>query len=191
MAYCTLDDVKTYLGITETTDDALIETCITAAKAAIDNYCSTAFDVDTDTTRCYNNQSHLIEGRGLHLDRYTLATAPTMVKLNGVDVTSSVKTYEVPIYRLVLSGASGLSWRDCSSDYDPEDAIEITGKWGYSVTPPQPIVQACIIWASHLYQIKDAAPDGTLSLSTVEQQQRVVAIPHNAQALLEPYRRHW
>jgi hypothetical protein len=120
-----------------------------------------------------------------------LAAAPTTVEVGGVDVTDAVKVYgTAPYWQLVLSGVSGYSWRD-SSDEDPEDAIAITGKWGYSTTPPDDVKQAAIIWSAHLYQIKDAAPDGSIALSTREQQQRVVAIPENVQALLNPYRRKW
>lgn len=191
MAYCTLDDVKEYLSITETTDDALIEQSILAAKAAIDRYCGTIFDVSTDSTQHYDCRSSLISGRSLHLGREILAAAPTTVEVGGVDVTDAVKVYgTAPYWQLVLSGVSGYSWRD-SSDEDPEDAIAITGKWGYSTTPPDDVKQAAIIWSAHLYQIKDAAPDGSIALSTREQQQRVVAIPENVQALLNPYRRKW
>lgn len=192
MAYTTLEDVKAYLGITETTDDAIIESSIAAAKLAIDNYCSTSFDVSDDTTRLFDCRSDLIAGRSLHLDRHTLAEAPVSVTIDGVNVTDAVKVYgDAPYHELILSGSSGYSWRGMYGSSDPEDAISITGKWGYSTTPPSDVVRAAVIWSSHLYQIKDAAPDGTLSLSTVEEQQRVVAIPVNARELLSPYRRHW
>lgn len=191
MAYCTSSDIKAYLGITETADDALIEQSILAAKKAIDQYCNTSFDVATDTTRYYDSTSDLISGRSLHLNRHTLASPPTTVVVGGVDVTTAVKTYgNAPYWELVLSGTSGYSWRD-AGDGDPEDAIAITGKWGYSTTPPEDVKQAAIIWSAHFYQIKDAAPDGTLALSTQEQQQRISAIPSNVVTLLASYRSAW
>jgi len=188
MAYCTLADVKAYLGITETTDDALIENAIVTAKQAIDHYTHKVFDVTVDTTKYFSSNTDSISGRSLLLGRHLLATAPTKVSVGGLDVTSAIKVYgDAPYWSLILSGASGFSWRD-SGDVDPEEAIEILGKWGYSTVAPSDVQGAAVIWASHLYQIKDASPDGTLTMNSQEHQQRIVKIPANVQVLLIPYK---
>lgn len=187
MAYCTLADIKSYLSISETTDDALIEQAILAAKNAIDNSCrGIAFDVTVDSTRYFSSDSNLICGRALHLGREMLAAPATTVTVGGTDVTSAVKVYGMPPYwQLVLSGTSGYSWYDHGT-LDPEDAISITGKWGYSSTPPAAVKQAAIIWAAHFYQIKDAAPDGNIALNTLGTQQPVQSMPSNVVTLLTP-----
>lgn len=51
MAYATLAQVKQYLGVTVTDDDALLTRLTDAASAAIDTYCGRTFSASTDTVR--------------------------------------------------------------------------------------------------------------------------------------------
>jgi hypothetical protein len=191
MSYCTLEDIKLYLNITEDSDDALIEQSILAAKAAIDAYCDTVFDVSTDTTKYFSSRGVFIFGAYLHLGRNRLAASPTSVVIAGTDVTDDIipMPNERPITQLYLMSNASKTWRD--SGDDPEISIAITGKWGYSTTAPTDIKQAAIIWASFLYQQKDAFIDGTVASSSEERRTVIPGVPRGALHLLAPYKRGW
>jgi hypothetical protein len=191
MSYCDIDDVKRYLGITEDSDDALIEQSVLAAKAAIDAYCSTVFDVSTDTTKYFSSRDDGIWGAYLHLGRNRLASSPASVVIAGTDVTDDIipMPNERPITQLYLMSNAPQTWRD--SGDDPAISISITGKWGYSTTAPTDIKQAAIIWASFLYQQKDAFIDGTVASSSEERRNVIPGVPRGALHLLAPYKRGW
>jgi hypothetical protein len=191
MSYCDIDEVKRYLGITEDSDDALIEQSILAAKAAIDAYCDTVFDVSTDTTKYFSSRGVFIFGAYLHLGRNRLAASPTSVVIAGTDVTSDLIPMpdERPITQLYLMSSAPKTWRDGGDD--PAIAIAITGKWGYSTTAPSDIKQAAVIWASSLYQQKDAFIDGTVASSSEERRNVIPGVPRVALHLMAPYKRGW
>ena len=65
MAYCTLAQVKNYLGITADTDDVLLAALIDRAQAAIDIYCGRKFEA-TSGTRYYEMDA--VDGDYLRLD---------------------------------------------------------------------------------------------------------------------------
>jgi hypothetical protein len=203
MALCSLSDVKTYLGISQSGDDALLQNCIDTARRAIISYCGgRIFDAGpvgeeepAVETRYFNSGTVQISGRSLLIDYHELAAAPTAVLLDGtIDLTPHVKVYGNPPYsELILRGDCGYSWRG-GGDVDAEDAIEITGLWGYSLSPPTDVKQAAVIWAAHLYQLKDAAPDGTMSAlgsGSDDLHSFVRNIPSNVVLLLRPYGVKW
>jgi hypothetical protein len=192
MTYCTLADVREYLGISDdhTSDDALISQCILAAKQAVDRYTNRVFDASANSTLMYDGNSDLIRGRTLMLGRYTLASEPTEVLIAETDVTSYVSVAnDAPFDMLYIQSSSPKTWS--SYDEDPWASISITGKWGYSTTPPDDVVQAAIIWSAWLYQIKDLNPSGVLSQLSGEQQTRASEIPDRAAMMLYPYAVMW
>ena len=190
MSYCTTDDVKAYLGIASDADDALITVAAAAVRIAINNYTRRIFDADSDSVRYFCSNSELVYGRSLHLGRDgELAEAPASVVIDGTDVTAYVNVYgTLPYRKLFLSSDCPTHWRDYGES-DPEEAIAITGKWGYSTEPPDAIKQAAVIWSAFLYQIKDVNPGGVLAQSTDEQRNVAQDNPVHAIALLNPYRR--
>jgi hypothetical protein len=191
MSYCDIEDIKRYLGITEDSDDALIEQSILAAKTAIDAYCDTVFDTTEDIPRYFSSRDDGIWGAYLHLGRNRLAATPTSVSIAGTDVTSDIipMPNERPITQLYLMSNAPQTWRD--SGDDPAISISITGKWGYSTTAPTDIKQAAVIWASFLYQQKDAFIDGTVASSSEERRNVIPGVPRGAIHLLAPYKRGW
>jgi hypothetical protein len=191
MSYCDIDEVKRYLGITEDSDDALIEQSILAAKTAIDAYCGLAFDVSDDSTKYFSSRDDGIWGAYLHLGRNRLAATPTSVSIAGTDVTSDIipMPNERPITQLYLMSNAPQTWRD--SGDDPAISISITGKWGYSTVAPTDIKQAAVIWAAFLYQQKDAFIDGTVASSSDERRTVIPGVPRGAIHLVAPYKRGW
>lgn len=173
MAYCTLADLKEELGIPTLTtgDDALLAKKIVNAQAFIDAYTRRTFEAPSDTIRYYAVGVDTVE-RDLLLDT-ELAAPPTTVKTNFdavTPVTIPATDYvllprnKAPYYGIRILGSSPYYWRYTSH---AEKAIEVTGKFAYSTTPPADIAQACIRLAGFLYRQKDASVyDVTASLET-------------------------
>lgn len=155
--YTSASDVKTYLGITGSGDDALIAALVTAAQAAIDQYFLRTFEASANTTRYFDAQRD-VSGRRLLLDR-DLCAINSVTNGNGSTVTSSqYVTYprnDTPYYAIQLLSSSGIAWE---WEDDPEGAIAVSGKWAYSETAPVTVVQLTKWLAAFMYRAKDNVP---------------------------------
>lgn len=158
--YCTVADVVERLDITASNDDPMILSLIVACSELVDRYCmwpNGAFAVETATTRYYDYRS--VRHGVLHLD-VPLADAPTTV-LNGNGATMNSLWYrlyprnESPKSEIRL--LSSYSWL-----FDVDGEIAITGKFGYSLTPPAPIKEATAEYAAwSLKRYQAALQDST------------------------------
>ena len=194
MAYATASDVKTYLGIGTTADDALIATCVTRAQAGIENYTHRKFEASADTVH-YFSVGVDTDGRTLYLDDDLCAITSVVTNADNAAPTTLLATEytteprnQTPYHIIRLLGSSTHGWTYTT---DHENGIEVTGKWAYSTTPPGDVVQACVRWAAYMYRQKDAQvfdvtaqPD--MGVITIPQ-----GIPADVKMLLEPYRRVW
>lgn len=186
MAYCTTADVKTYLGISESGDDALIAEKIAAAQAGIDAYTHRTFEASGDTTRYFDYSSEYIDGYDLILDE-DLCSITTVTNGDSVVVAAGERTTlpknETPYYAIRLLSDSGVVWT-----YSDEwmDAISVTGKWAWSTTAPDDIKDACIRWASYKYRQKDAQ---MYDVTAIEAGVviRPFGIPPDIKSMLMPY----
>jgi len=189
MAYCSVVDVKNYLGITESTDDVLIADKVEAAQAAIDAYTHRTFEASADSTRYFDAVGRHIMGRTLYLDA-DLCSITTVT--NGDDVVISSSEYttrpknETPYYAIKILGSSGKLWT-YADDY--EDAISITGRWAWSTTAPDDIKDACVRWASYKYRQKDAQMYDVTAIEAGVVV-RPFGVPPDIQAMLAPYVKH-
>lgn len=188
MAYCTNTEVKNYLGISDSSDDALITTLIAAAQAQIDKHCRRSFEASQDSTRYFNADEDVTDF-DLWLDK-DLCAITTVTNGDGSTVSSSKYTTiprnEIPYYRLRLLGSSGLAWTYTS---DPDDAISIAGKWAYSTSAPADIKQACIRLAAFMYRQKDKSMFDVQVLDAGSQYVTPLAIPNDVKEILADYRR--
>jgi hypothetical protein len=185
MAYAAKTDLKTYLGISGSGDDTLLEVLLTRAQALVDAYCGRTFEAAADVTRYFDAELD-VEGRRLWLD-HDLCQITTVTNGDGVPVTAYVSEprNDSPWYALTLKESSSVAWTYMTT---PESAIAVKGRWAYSVTPPADVVHATLRLAGFLYRQKDAqayettaAPDG--GMITVPQ-----SIPRDVRAMLWLYR---
>lgn len=189
MSYCTPDELTAYLGLTESGDNWLLEQLIAAAGKMIERQTGRVFAVEADGERRFNP---IVDCRGRTLFlTHDLADAPTSV-VNGDGATLAVTDYvteprtERPVYALRLLASSGVTW---TWGADPEDAIRVTGKWGYSVAPPEDIRHACIRLAAFLYRQRDNAGDSDRTIVTQAGLVKPLAMPSDIALILAPYRR--
>ena len=189
MPYATVAQLKAYLDINSSADDAVLTLIIDDAHAMIDRMTHRTFEATADTTRLFDYPSPY---RQLLVfpPRVTLAQAPTTV-INGDGATIAASDYVMrgyddgPYFGIRLKRSATWTYID-----DPEEAISITGRWAWSVTPPDDIRRATIRLAMWMYRQRgnnaDAerpliAEGGVVALPS--------ALPKDVIDTLEPYMR--
>lgn len=198
MAYCTAAQVKTYLGGTwGSGDDTLLGDLIDRAQAMIEAETNRVFEASADSTRNFD-VSVDVAGDWLYFDE-DLATTPTTVT-NNADGGANAETLtagthyvlyprnETPYHSMKLLSSGNKSWTYTD---DPELGITIEGKWAYSTTAPDDIVQACIQLAAWLYRRRSSVgTDGDRPLATGDGVVIMDAsIPSIVKAVIRKYRK--
>lgn len=154
VSYITLEQLKNYVGVEDATDDVLLWEFILASQKQIDISANRTFAVGSDTTRTMDAIAD-VEGALLWLDG-DLCSITSITNGDGTTVTASEYVTEprraTPYYGIRLLSSSGVGW---TYSTDHEDAISVTGKWGYSETPPADKVELCLELAAWLYRLKD------------------------------------
>lgn len=187
MAYCSLAQLKTYVGATDSDDDALLTDCITRAEAVIDRATKRTFEASADSTRTFD-AVYDVAGRTLYLDA-DLCAITSITNGDGAAITAlqvvSEPRNHAPYYALTLKASAGLAW---TYETDPEDAISVIGRWAYSTTPPADIEQACVRLAAWLYRQKDSSSDLDRPMVSMDGATLLPAqIPADVQRMLQPY----
>jgi hypothetical protein len=190
MAYATLAELKTYLGISDTGDDTLLTDLLSRAQKAIETFCDRVFEAASDSTR-YFDAVEDTDNAWLFFDEDICSI--TAITNNEGDESISSSEYvtvprnDTPYYAIKLLSSSNKYWTYTN---DPESAIAVTGKWAYSETAPDDIKQATIRLAAWLYRQKDTETDVDRPILTGD---GIVimpsALPKDVQQLCEPYRK--
>ena len=187
MQYATLTEVKQYLQMNTTTDDALLTELLDAAHGYIHHHTGRVFAADSDTTR-YFEVRNSVEGDTLWLFD-DLCSVTTIVNGDGTvfDANDFVThpRNTTPYRALRLRPGKGRWW----SGAEPDEDIAITGRWAYSLTPPSEIQFACLRLAAFLYRQKDSgdsdfakvSPDGATILPA--------RLPYDVREIIGHYRR--
>ncbi len=153
MAYLELDALKTYLGISGTTEDAILTDLLLAAQAAVDAYCDRTFAASSDSTRTFE-AGRDTAGRVLYLD-HDLAQVTSITNGDQAATTLAATDYVLeprdPPYTLVrLRDDTLVAW---------EGDINLVGRWAYRIDAPAAVVQATREYAGYLYRTADVQMD--------------------------------
>jgi hypothetical protein len=201
MAYITVSGLKSYMGITESTEDALLGIIITMATDAVDDYTGRTFEPTgtqgghhthyyTPLLQRYGGDLDNSDGRTLWLNQ-DLAELQSVVNGDGVTIPSGeyvTLPYNLtPWYAIRLKRGSNYSWT--YSGISPERTILITGKWCYSLEAPGSIQLAMYKLCSYLYRGRADGQSDRDVLSTDGVVLAAARIPTDVQSLLRPYRR--
>lgn len=185
MAYASLDDLTTYLGIDDsTTDDGLLARLLARAQAAVDAFTRRTFEADADATRWHTLDN--VWGRQLTFDG-DLCAITSITNGDGAMVAASeyhtLPRNRTPFYSAELWPDSVTAW-----DADRDGQIAVTGRWAYSLTAPADVTHATVRLAAWLYRQKDnAAADQTVVIGDTTI--LPARLPSDVQQLLRPYRR--
>ena len=191
MAYCTVADVKKYLDIEGAGDDALLNDLIERALKAIDSHTRRTFeDPGADATREFavgldTNRLVLL----FDDDIYSITTVKTDADGTSPRTIASGNYITMPRNKTPYYGIKILSSSNEYWDYtdDPEMGIEITGRWAYSVSAPDDIVQACARWAAYMYRQRDAQVFDVTAIPSAGVIEIPKGIPKDVKILLDPY----
>lgn len=199
MAYITVSQFKTLLGITSDTDDGIIQICISNASKTIETYTGRLFECAADTTKKFTPLREDWGGTlwwdgltlGLDLDLCQLTsitngdgsaiptTAVVLLPMN-MPVKTAIKIKSNTQYVWTYTGA-------------PDEAVSIVGRWAYSITPPDDIVGTCYELTKYLYQNRESNP--TSAQQTISADGVPIPpdqIPKLITNLMRPYvRRSW
>jgi hypothetical protein len=194
MALVTRAIVKTYLGISSTGDDDMLDDLIENAQGVIEDYTGRLFDTSSATVKKFDAQAD-VNGRNLYFpEGLELAAEPTSVT-NG-DGTALVADTDYivtpanayPSYGLMMLQSSSNYWQG-KSNGDMANAISINAKWGYSISGsvPTAIVQAATRLSSFLYRQRDTNSDSDRPLIIDGVTILPSALPHDVERILSPY----
>lgn len=189
--YAQTSDLKSYLRIDDSDDDAQIGLAITAASRAADRYCNRQFGV-TD---------------GLEERSYTAAwdrrrrrwvvEIDDLMTVVGLEITTDAGTIDAyqlepinaefqtqPWTRVVVDPASAVA------PTTDENGVQVTATFGWSAVPT-PVKQATLLQASRIFKRRDA-PFGVAGSPQEGSELRLLArVDPDVEVALGPYRRWW
>jgi hypothetical protein len=128
-SYCLLADLKTYLNVTASTDDTLMQLLLDAATARIDSRTGRTFQAAGDSVRYFDPSLDIMRGE-LWLDE-DLSYMTSVVNGDGTTITSQLYTQPrnvTPYYALGFKTSATDTWEYTT---DSQNAISITGRWAY------------------------------------------------------------
>jgi len=186
MAYATTTQVKTYLGLTVSSDDTLLGTLLLAAQKTIETHCGRVFEADTATVR-YFTLADLDRDSGVLWLGGDLCTLTAVTNGDGTTVaTGDVQTMPIntpPWYALRINPAVGVF----TSGQNTADRIAITGKWAYSASAPADIAQATIRLTAFLYRLRENGGDGDRTVFAGNATLSPMAMPGDVRSILVHY----
>jgi hypothetical protein len=166
--YVTVAEMKDFLDIDSSTDDALISALISSAQSAINLHCHRVFEAQADTTRYFDAYFN-VDGRVLMIDADLCAI--TSISIDGTTLAADQYTTnprnETPYYEIIIKRGSTFAWTDdnAAGDYEPEDAIAVTGRWAYSTEADGSIEAATKLLTKYLYQGRDTSAADVVALA--------------------------
>lgn len=165
--YATRDDLKTRMGATVSTWDAIIDEAVECASREIDRHCTRRFYLDNAVSaRVYYP---LISTLTFVDDIGDLAGIIVATDLDDDGVYETIWTsvdYQLEPLNGVVEGESGFPrwWIKAVKSnrfpvpWDPAASrapVQVTAKWGWAAVP-SPVHQACMIIAEANFAMKDA-----------------------------------
>jgi hypothetical protein len=185
MSYATTTELKSYLDVAGSADDALLTRLLERASVAIDSYTHRSFAAALATSYYSSDR---VDGDLLTLDG-DLFSVTTLKNGEGNTIASTdywllPRNIGPPYQAIKLKAEADYSWT-----FDTDGEIEVYGLWGYSSDPPDDIVHACLRLAGYYYRQKDAQTFDVTALPD----QGIITIPKGLPAdvkqLLDPYKR--
>jgi len=186
MNYLGLPDAKAHLGLVNSNDDALVAGYLSSAQTIVELCSQQVFEASTNTTKYFDVERDVL-GRTLYFKNY-LCAINTITNGDGVLITAASYVTEprneTPYFGVTVKRSAGLFWTWTD---DPENAIAVSGKWAYSLTAPQDIVQVMRWLVQYLYRNKDSSGDLARSMIGPGGILLPVEMPHDLRIVLDRY----
>lgn len=189
--YCTLADVKAALRITDTVDDALIESSINSASRMIDQYCNRYFYSGsagevryfkaTDAYNCWIDDCQTItEVRTAQSNPITFNQVWASTDYQTIPANTLANGAYQPITGIIaVYNYFFPTWQD-------SNLVKVTGTWGWASVPDS-IKFATIIQASRLFKRLES-PLGVAGVSDIGIMRVGSNIDGDVAQLINPFR---
>lgn len=186
--YTTKALVKARLDITDTIDDTMIDSVITAASRSVDKFCNRLFSPATEaryfTAMC-----------GTYLDIDDITTVTTIeTDADGdrtYEDTWSATDFDLEPYNAAAYGEAYTQLHTTPTGLytfpTGRKGVKITGVWGWS-SIPAPVSEATILLTVRWFKRKDS-PFGIAGTNELGQVQMMATRDPDVKAMLEPYRK--
>ncbi len=165
--YCTVDDYKSWVGLSDSIDDATIDRAILAASRGVDNFCHTSFwQTAAATVRVFDT----CDTWRVRIDDAVAVTAvATDADANGTfEVVWAAADYQLlPLNPLAsadpepyteIQAVGTLRFPRRSSVTSRHGLIQVTGTWGWPAVPDA-VVQATLLLVNRLIKRRNS-PEG-------------------------------
>ena len=197
-AYPEVEHVKAYLRANTqqalpSGDDELLGSLLASAIAFCEGPegAGRRFQVTTDSTRRFDALRDVDQGlRRLWLDE-DLCAITSITNGDGIVVPSDQYVTdprnETPYYSITLKLSSDVVW---TYDDEPEGAIAVVGRWGYSTQAPSDVAQAVLRHAVWMYRQRSSG-NGEIDRPIVADGVTIMpsAVPADVMAVYRSYRR--
>lgn len=152
MSYTTADRVRRFMDISsdDTSRNHIIEDKIEEVQTIIDQLALTTFEAGSDATRYFDTYADVDEDGLLMLDEWLLSLT-SVVNGDGEDITTDTFLKPTNLSPKYAIGLKSEVWTLDDDGYS-EDAIAVTGTWGWSSSAPHDIRQAATELAAFLVQ---------------------------------------
>lgn len=199
--YCTASELKAYLRIADTDDDAMVAVWVTTASRAVDDFCGRQFgQVSTAEARTYRPvyDSHRLRWV-TQMDDVQDITALAIVDWNGNAITdyeldppnavAKGRPYQRLLARVGPAGRGFWGWNYFVPS--PDATVTVTAKWGW-IAVPTAVKNATLIQAARLAARRDS-PFGVAGSPSEGSEVRLLATldPDLKTSLGSTYRRQW
>lgn len=185
-AYCAELDIATALDIAGTQNQGWLTTLAASASAWVDAHCAVpagGFAVAADSTRRYDT-GDLCDGE-LRLD-VPLISLTSLTNADGTAInTTTVRLYPLNSghYWSIRMLSTGPGWQ-----WVQDGLFAVTGKFGWSTTPPTPVKEATTMLAAWLYKRYQAGLQDAANNVEIGQMMYSERMPKQVVALLAPFR---
>ncbi len=182
--YPGFQDVKQYLSITASNDDALIVGILKRAIRSFENLCGRGFLTASSTKKFSATGEEVVRWNHIVL-RDDEVISISQIKIDGVIVPST--DYYLTPHGIKLIISSDYAFSEYSDD--PHDTIEITGIWGYEASVPDDVFGAIVRLAAWFYQQKDNALELDRSVAMANGMALPAGFPKDVVEVARFYRR--
>lgn len=162
MAYPTLAELKTHLGISGSSDDTHLTKLLNGAIEFVEHYTGRVFDGQADETRRYfaRHKQHFAVRHSLMLfEDLATVTSLTHPRLGALTLNTHyiLEPQVAPHYKISLLS-------DVFDFGSPTDAVVLVGKFGYSATCPDDIAVLILELAQSAYHGRNSGGGGDVML---------------------------
>lgn len=150
--YCSLDDLKAWLGISDPNDDTNLEGCITAASRSIERFCGKGrqFWSSPPASKLFTATSSALV---MVDDFYTTADLAVVSDMDGDGEYETTWTLDTDFVIEPANDSLYFRLRARPLRWFPRcaDAVQVTARWGWASVPDE-VELACKIKAAQLFQ---------------------------------------